>query len=55
MDYLCVQADSHGLTHISLASFFGASTNNVEPYQTLQNAASDQVLHCLLAECTFKI
>ena len=29
------------------------STNSAEPEQTPQNAASDQVLHCLHTECTF--
>ena len=33
--------------------FYGTSTNSVEPDQTSQNAASDLVLHYLLAECTF--
>ena len=38
------------LTHISLASFFGGTyANTADPDQTLQNAASDQGLHCLLA------
>ena len=32
--------------------FYGTSTNNAEPDQMPQNAASDQVLHCLLTECT---
>ena len=32
------------LTHLSLASYNGTSANHVEPDQTPQNAASDQVL-----------
>ena len=38
------------LTHISLASFCGTLANSAKPDQTHQNAASDQVLHCLLTE-----
>ena len=41
------------LTHLSLASFLWA--NNVEPDQTLQNVASDQVLYYFLTQCSFKI
>ena len=35
--------------------FCGTSANSVKPDQTPQNAASDQVLHCLLSEISFKI
>ena len=31
------------------------SANRAKPDQTPQNAASDQVLHCLLTEVSFKI
>ena len=41
------------VTHISLASLCGASANNAKPDQTLQDAASDQVLHCLHTEVFF--
>ena len=34
---------------------FGTSANSAKPDQTPQNAASDQVLHCLLTEVSFKI
>ena len=40
---------------LNLASFYGTFANSIEPAQTPQNAASDQVLHYLLTECTFKI
>ena len=30
---------------------FGTSVNSAEPGQMLQNSASDQALHCLLAKC----
>ena len=43
------------LTHLSLASFYGTSANSAEQDQLPQYVASDQVLHCLLAECAFKI
>ena len=43
------------LIHISLASFFGTSTNSAKPDQTLHFAVSYQVFHCLLTGCTFKI
>ena len=39
------------VTYFSLTT----SANGAELYQTLQNVASDQVLHCLLTEWTFKI
>ena len=42
------------LTHISLASFCGTWAKSEKSDQTLQNAASDQVLHCLLTEVSFK-
>ena len=42
-------------THLNLASFYRTPTNSAEPDQTPQNAASDQVQHCLLTEYTFKI
>ena len=42
-------------THISLASFCGTSANSAKPEHMPQNAASDQVLHCLLTEVSFKI
>ena len=35
--------------------FCGTQANNAEPDQTPQNAASDQGLHCLLAESYIKI
>ena len=35
--------------------FNGMSANSTQPDQTLQNAASDQVLHHLLTECTFDL
>ena len=35
------------LTHLCLASHKGTLANSVDPDQTLQNAASDQGLHCL--------
>ena len=41
--------------NINISSIYGASVNSAEPDQTQQNAASDQVLHCLFTECTFKI
>ena len=31
-----------------------SQANSAGPDQTLHNAASDQVLFCLLTECTFK-
>ena len=31
------------------------SANSTKPDQTLQNLASDQVLHCLLTESTFDL
>ena len=43
------------LTHINLSSFCGTSANSAKPDQTPQNAASDQVLHCLQTEASFKI
>ena len=43
------------LTHISLESFCGTSANSAKPDQTPQNAASDQVLHCLLIGVSLKI
>ena len=38
------------LTHLSQ----GAQANSADPDQTPQNAASDQVLRCLLTEIPFK-
>ena len=38
--------------HLNLAYFYGTSANSEE---SDQNVASDQVLHCLLIECTLKI
>ena len=35
--------------------FYGTSTNNAEPDQTPQNEVSNQVLHCFLTECVYKI
>ena len=43
------------LTHISLAPFCGTLANSAKPDQTSQNAASDQGLHCLQTEISFKI
>ena len=43
------------LTHIRLASFYGTSENSAKPDQTLQNAPSDQVVHCLLTDVYFEI
>ena len=44
------------INYISLASFFvGHRHISAKPDQTPQNAASDQVLHCLLTEVSFKI
>ena len=40
------------LTHISIAVFCGTKAKSADPDQ---NAASDQGLHCLLAECSIKI
>ena len=46
----------NGLTHICLRHpFYGTSANNAEPDQTSQFAAFDQVLHCLLTECSIRI
>ena len=36
-------------------SFYGTSANSAKPGQTPLNAASDQVLHCLLTACSFKV
>ena len=60
---LCAFFDSHiheenntyGLIHIILPSFCGTLANSAEPDQMPQNAPSNQVLHCLLAEYSFKI
>ena len=42
------------LTHLSLASFlWDILANSAKPDQTPQNAASDQVLHCLPTEVSF--
>ena len=41
------------LTYLNLA-FYGTLVDSAEPDQTPQYAASDQVQHCLLTECTFK-
>ena len=38
----------------SLVLFCGTSSNSGDQDQTPQNAASDQVLHCLLTECSIK-
>ena len=43
------------LTPVSIASFCGISANSVKQDQTPQNAASEQVLHCLLSEVSLKI
>ena len=43
-------AANSGLTHLSLGSFYRTLAISAEPDQTPQNAASDQVLHCLLIE-----
>ena len=42
------------LTHICLASFLW-NISSVELDKTPQNTASDQVLHCIRTECTYKI
>ena len=42
------------LTHIRLASFLW-DIGSVKPDQAPQNAAFDQVLHCLLTEVSFRI
>ena len=34
--------------------FYGTSVNSAEPYQTPQNAASGQVHHYLVIECSIK-
>ena len=36
-------------------SFCGTLANSAEPDQTPQNAASDQVFHCLFTECPMKM
>ena len=36
-----------GLTHISLVSFLWELANSAKPDQTAQNAASDNVIHCM--------
>ena len=46
-------AANRGLTHLSLSSFYETLANCAVPDQTPQNAASDQVLHCLLSEYFF--
>ena len=43
------------LTHLSLASFLWDTGKQWKPDQKPHNAASDQVLHCLLTKCTFEI
>ena len=43
------------LTRIILESFCGTSAKSAKQDQTSQNAASDQVLHRLLIEFSFKI
>ena len=43
------------LAHINLESIYGTSANSTEPDQMPQNAESDQVLHCLITECTLRI
>ena len=37
----------------SVRPFCGTSANSAKPDQTPQNAASDQVLHCLLTKVSF--
>ena len=62
---LSIELFSTGLTHISLASFFGIWANSTNPDQTPQNVASHQGLYCLpmphkkvhdaeMDHCTFK-
>ena len=36
--------------HFKTRPPFGYSANSADPFQTLQNAASDQGQHCLFAE-----
>ena len=43
------------LIHIILASFLLGVANSAKPDQTPQNAASDQVSHCLLTKVSLKI
>ena len=44
------------LTHIKAKHpFYGTSAHSAKPDQMPQNVASDQVLHCLLTEVSFKI
>ena len=43
------------LTHISLASFLWDIGKQCKTRSDAQNAAPDQVLHCLLTEVSFKI
>ena len=43
------------LTLISLPAFCGTFATSAEPDQTLQSAASDQGLRCLLTKCSIKI
>ena len=38
-----------------IASFYVISANSAEPDQMPQDAVSDQGLHCLLTDYTFKI
>ena len=42
------------LTHISLASFLWDIGKQRNPDKLPNNVASDQGLHCLLTECSFK-
>ena len=53
--YYLMTVPTQNLTQISLASFCGTSANSANTDQTPQNAASDQVLHCLLTGVSFKI
>ena len=46
---------NRNFTHLYLASFNGTLANRAESDQPPQIAASVQVLHCLLKECTYKI
>ena len=41
--------------NLALSTLYGTLSNSIELEQTPQNAASNQILHCLLAECTYKI
>ena len=43
---------SSGPVIICLTSFFESYANSAYPAQSPQNAESDQVLHCLLTDCS---